>query len=112
MNLESAGERSSFTCAIALRNEANEVVTPDSMRYRIDCLTTGRTIRDWTDVTPSAEMSITVEPADNAIQSDRNAREQRQLTLVANNGQSNQFVDPDPIRWWVVNVLQGRSIVP
>jgi hypothetical protein len=112
MDLRPKGEGSSFTIALAFTNYVDEPVTMLDVKYRIDCLTTGRTIRDWTSVLPSAEIEIIVTPSDCAIQNERNKREQRQLSIAANDDSDTQFVDPDPVRWWVVNTLPGRSIVP
>jgi hypothetical protein len=112
MELRPKGEGSSFTVRCGFKNYLDQATTMLSVRYRIDCLTTGRTIRDWTSVTPAAEMQIDVTRTDNLIQVDRNKREHRELTIEANDGQDTQFVDDDPIRWWVNNTGAGRSLIP
>jgi hypothetical protein len=112
MDLRPKGEGSSFTIVLGFTNYIDEPVTMLDVKYRIDCLTTGRTIREFTSITPATEMEITVTSTDNAIQNDRNKREKRQLTIVANDDSDTQFVDPDPLQWWVNNTLPGRSIVP
>ena len=112
MNLRPVGEGSSFTLSLTIRNSGGDAVTPVNAKYRVDCLTNGRTVRDWTSVTPSTEMVISVAPEDNVILNERNSREQRQLTMVANDGVATQFVDPDPVVWWVNNTLPGRNVIP
>ena len=112
MELRPVGEGSSFTLVAAFYNYLDQSTTMLDVKYRIDCLTTKQTVRDWTSVTPSAQMEIEVTPTDNEIQNDRNKREHRQLTIVANDDSDTQFVDPDPVRWWVNNILPGRSVLP
>lgn len=112
-DLGMVGEGSSFVVTIRPRDKATDSpVTFSTMKYRIDCLTTGRTVRDWTDLTPSASVELQITDTDNAIVDDANRRERKQLTLVGNDGLSTQFVDPDPARWWVNNTLPGRNVVP
>jgi hypothetical protein len=112
MELRPKGEGSSFPIQCGFLNYLDQAVTMVSVKYRIDCLTTRQTIRDWTSITPSSSMEIAVTPADNVILRDRNSRERRQLTIVANDDSDTQFVDPDPVVWWVNNTLPGRSVVP
>jgi hypothetical protein len=111
MDLLPKGEGSSFTVAFNFTNYIDELTTMLGVKFRIDCLTNKVTVREGT-VTPEAEMELAVTPSDNAIINDRNKRELKQLTLIANDDTETQFVDPDPIRWWVVNILPGRSISP
>ena len=112
MNLNSVGEESSFTYTFVVRNSVEEVITPDSVDYRIDCLTTKRTVRDWTSVEPGESMSIVVTPSDNTILSDKNTKEQKQIVIRVNAGTDTQFVPAENPRWYVNNLLTGRSITP
>ncbi len=78
--------------------------TPVSARYRIECLTTQKTVRDWTEITPAQEVTITVTSSDNAIQHSRN-KEERKLIVI----QSNYDTDTqksETLEWSVRN-LQG-----
>jgi hypothetical protein len=112
MEVRPKGEGSSFSVKCGFLNYLDQATTMIAVKYRIDCLTTGQTVRDWTSVTPSAAMEIAVAPADCVILNDRNKRERRQLTIVANDDGDTQFVDPDPLLWWVNNTLPGRSVIP
>lgn len=106
------GEGSSFRVTFTLYDEEGLPVTPTSIKFRVDCLTTGTTLREWTPTVAAEEIVIDILPADNAIQRDRNRRERRQLTFVANDDEATQFVDPDPVQWWVNNVLANRAVIP
>lgn len=72
------------------RASADEV-TPTNVRYRLDCLTTGKQIADWTSATPGETVNITITPTQNAMQSDCNVRERKQLTVAADYGLSTEF---------------------
>ena len=74
------------------RSDATLVV-PTNVSYRIDCLTTGVAILDWTSVSADDEVSITITPTQNALRDQCNARETRQLTVAADYGLSGQFLD-------------------
>lgn len=77
-------------------------VTPGAARYRIDCLSTGQVIVDWTDFTPaSAEYTVVVTPDQNRIIRSGNRSERRQLAVEANPGTDYQFTDT--YDWLVVN---------
>lgn len=56
--------------------------TPTSARYRIDNLTDGTTIKDWTTLTPSTSMDVLISAADNALTSGC-SRERRQVVIEA-----------------------------
>ena len=114
MRLPIQGEGSSFKLTAAFTNYLGEPVTMLSIKYRIDCLTNGQTVRDWTDVAPAEVVEIQVTPGDNIILNDSNRREKRQLTIVANDDSTTQFVacEDDLVLWQVANVLPGRSVLP
>lgn len=48
-------------------NDSLAVVTPTSMRYRIQSIDTGETVLDWTSLTPSTAVSVIITGAQNAI---------------------------------------------
>lgn len=56
--------------------------TPSSARYRIDNLTTGETVKNWTSLTPATSMDILISATDNALQSCYE-RERRQVLIEA-----------------------------
>lgn len=80
--------------------------TPTTLHYRLDCLSTGTQILDWTSITAAASSSIVVTGAQNAIQSDCNEFEKKQLTLKVNSGLSTQYND---CFTWQVKNLSGQT---
>lgn len=100
-------ERSQIVVGARFRDRAlADEVTPTNVKYRLDCLTTGQPIADWTSVTPGETVSITVTPTQNAIVNACNRYERKQLMVAADYGLSTQFVDS--IDWEITN-LQGLS---
>jgi hypothetical protein len=87
-------ERSQFVVGVRFRDRsADDEVTPTNVKYRLDCLSTGQVVLDWTSVSPGETVNITVTPDQNAIVSDCNAHERKQLMVAADYGLSTQFVD-------------------
>jgi hypothetical protein len=78
--------------------------SPSTARYRIDCLTTKRTVTDWTELAPAAVVTISVTPDENAILNSRNVKETKQIVLQTNYGTSTQSVHTSD---WVIRNLQG-----
>ena len=63
--------------------------TPASADYRIDCLTSGSAIREWTSLTPATSVTIAVTGDDNRIVDSRHSRETRQLVVRYTDGSGN-----------------------
>lgn len=85
-------EGSSFTATAKFRNgTASEA--PTTAQYRIDCLTTKREIKAWTDLTPAESISITTTGTDNAIIDGNNRTELKQITVQANQSTDGQTRD-------------------
>jgi hypothetical protein len=100
-------EKSQIVVGARFRDRATaDEVTPTNVQYRLDCLTTGAQILDWTSVVTGETVSITVTPTQNAIQHSGNRNERKQLTVAADYGLSTQFVES--IDWEITN-LQGLS---
>lgn len=98
-------ERSQVPVTVRFRDRAlADEVTPTNVKYRLDCLSTGAQLLDWTSVTPGETVSITVTPTQNAIQISRNLQERKQLMVAADYGLATQFVES--IDWEITN-LQG-----
>ena len=76
-------EDSSFTATVYFR-DGDASTVPTTARYRIDCHTTGKKLRDWTDLTPAASIEITITPDDNDIVSSSRREERRQITVETN----------------------------
>lgn len=82
-------EGSAFT-ATAYFREAGAAVTPTNVYYRIDNLSTGENIADWTSVTAASNVSISVTSTHNALRSQSNSFERLQLSVDADHGLSTQ----------------------
>lgn len=75
-------EGSAFTATAYFRTRATgAAATPTSIKYRVDCLTTGRELTDWTTVSAASNVSIPITATHNAMQSNYCLRETKQLTV-------------------------------
>lgn len=100
----SVKEGSAFTATAYFRDRATQAASaPTNIRYRIDCLTTGTVLADWTSTSAASSVSISVTGTHNAIQSQCNAKEIKQLTISADHGLSTQV--RECAQWEVHNVL-------
>jgi hypothetical protein len=87
-------ESSALTITAKVWDDSSETwvaQVPTTLHYRLDCLTSGTQILDWTSITADDVSSIAVTGAQNAIQNDCNDYEKKQLTLKANSGLSTQY---------------------
>jgi hypothetical protein len=79
--------------------------SPLTARYRIDCLTTGNVIKDWTVIeSPGQVQTVAVGPSDNRIINQRNESERRQMVMQTNFDTEEQSVSDSE---WTVKNLQG-----
>lgn len=61
-------EKSSFTATAYFRTRSTAAAaTPTTVHYRIDNLTSRNEVKDWTSVSPSTSVSITVAASENVI---------------------------------------------
>lgn len=96
-------EGSAFTATACFRTRSTSAAsTPTNVYYRLDNLTTGTTLADWTAVSAAASVSIAVTATHNAIQDASNARERVQLTVAADHGLSTQA--REAVVWEVENL--------
>lgn len=87
-------EKSQLPITVYFRDRATRAaVSPTTVSYRLDCLTTGQQLKDWTGATPGSSVTITVTPTENAIQFNGNNREKKQLTIVADQDLATQFLE-------------------
>jgi hypothetical protein len=96
-------EGSALAFTITLYTDGTLTV-PTSLRYRVDCITTGATLTSWTSLTPASTTSVTVTPAANAIQNNSNFTEVKTITLEADHGLSGAYTHETT---WRVKNLQG-----
>jgi hypothetical protein len=97
-------EGSRFTLSVSFWDDAAEpwtAFTPTTISYRVDCLTTGCVLREWTTLTPAASTSISLTSADNTVNDSYNQREGRQVTVKVNSGLSTQ--SQDTFTYYVAN---------
>jgi len=104
--MKQVSERSRLRVAIKFSDYAWANVVPDTVRYRIDCQTTGQQILDWTDASPAAVLTVTVTPDQNAIINDANRYEDKVMAVECNVGTDTQFIDNYT---WRVKNLQGYT---
>lgn len=98
-------EDSAFTATAYFRTRSTGVAaTPTNVKYRIDCLTTGAEIADWTSVSAASSVSISITATHNAIQNDSNQREVKQLTVALDHGLSTQHTETAT---WIVENVYG-----
>lgn len=84
-------EGSAFTATAYLRTRATAAASiPTSLQYRIDCLSTGTELADWTTVAAASSASIAITGTHNAIQNDNNDYEIKQLTIMTDEGLATQ----------------------
>jgi hypothetical protein len=104
--VESVNEGSELTIEAVPLNVEHMPVSPDSMRYRIDCLTTGKNILGYTDIPTPAELNVIVVPGSlNVIVQNNNPRERKQMTVETTSGTS---VRNDTVDWEVRNIYGVR----
>lgn len=84
-------EGSAFTATAYFRDRATAAAsTPTNIRYRVDCLTTGTVLADWTTVSAASSATISITATHNAIKDSGNTTERKQLTVAADHGLSTQ----------------------
>lgn len=78
-------ERAETNLTANLLNDSDVPTAPTALQYRIDDAVTGEEILPWTNLTPAAQVTITVTPEQNRILNRMNRVEERQLTLRGDN---------------------------
>jgi hypothetical protein len=69
------------------------LVVPTNIRYRIDCLSTGAVVLDWTAVSADDEITLTITASQNAMQDQSKTYETKEVTVAADYGLSTQFTE-------------------
>lgn len=82
----SVNEGTTAYLAVAFKDKAGAPATPTAVEYRIDCLTSSRSVRSLTTVAAAASIEITLEPIDNLIFDASSTIERRRVTVVARYG--------------------------
>ena len=85
-------EGSAFPVPVYLRlRSTSAAAIPTTIHWRIDCLTTGRTVADWTSVSAASDFTIAVTGTHNAILNDCNSQETKQITVETDKGLATQY---------------------
>ena len=98
-------EGSAFTLTAKFYDDASDpwtLTAPTTIRYRIDNLSSGANILDWTTVSAASSASIVVTGAQNATQDQGLVSELHEMTVQADAGLSTQSAPS--FRWKVVNL--------
>jgi len=96
-------ERSTAWVEVRLRGRADDPVTPATLSYQIDCLTSRTAIRPPTALPPGSMVEIRLTPTDNRIVTADHAHEIRQMTVVATFGAEDQ--QTAVFTWQVMNLV-------
>lgn len=87
-------EKSRHVITVTFRDRATAAnVTPTNVYYRLDDLTTGIEIVDWTSVSTDDELNITITPTQNELKDQSHQYETRELSVAADYGLSTQFIE-------------------
>ncbi len=83
-------EQSEVTVVAVPKDVNNEAYIPTTARYRVDDCTTKQAMVAWTDLTPSAAMTITIPGTANTIINDCSRTEEKTVTVQLDQGLSSQ----------------------
>lgn len=99
----SVNEGSRLPLTFKLFDFATTPIEPTTLRYRIECESTGRELVAWTEVTPAAVTSLIIPASVNAIQSRSNSFELKTMTVEADADTDNAITEE--YTWRVKNFL-------
>lgn len=97
-------EGSAFTLTAKFYDDSSDPWTlsaPSAIRYKINDLSSGNTVADWTAVAPASSVSISITAAQNAVVNPSLQSEQHEIVVQANDGLSTQYAES--FRWHVLN---------
>jgi hypothetical protein len=86
-------EESTAFLSIGFYDKNNNLTTPSSVKYRLDCLTNNSEIRGWTGIAPASSVEITLDSTDNSIIDQGNFTEIRLVTIEAYYGVSDKLTE-------------------
>ena len=98
-------EGSSFNATAYFRSGGSASASTTA-KYRVDCLTTGKELQDWTTLIPALSISIPITATFNAIQWQTNRFEKKQLIVASDPGETDQT--RDKVVWKVENIENVR----
>lgn len=86
-------EKTALALVLKSFGATNAPITPSTLRYRIDCLATGKEILAWTPLTPGNEVSIIITPEQNTVVARSNNVERKRVTFEADSGTLTAYTD-------------------
>ena len=95
-------ENSSFTATAYFRSGGTASASATNSQYRVDNLSTGKELKDWTSLTPAVSINISILSAWNKIQDDSNDFEEMQLTVASDRGETGATYSN--VTWKVKNI--------
>lgn len=84
-------EESSAFLTVEFYDKNDELTTPSSVQYRLDCLTNNQEVRTWTAFNPASVIEIGLDTNDNSIIDQGNFTELRLVTIEAYYGVSDKL---------------------
>lgn len=94
-------ERSQRRPTIEVLNSDDEHVSPSTVRYRVDCVTTQTQVIDWTDAGAVSTQTIAIPASAMVIIDNANAMETKRMSVQVNWGTDSQL--SQAIEWDVLN---------
>jgi hypothetical protein len=92
MAREQVNEKSAYRKTMTVLDAASAAVTPSTLRYRVDCVTTQTQVQDWVTLTPAASVTILVAAALNSMVNPVNPTETKRVTVQADYETDSQVV--------------------
>ena len=86
-------ENSTSYVTVVPKDKDGVAATPATLKYQIDCVTTGTNMKAETALTPGTSVEITITPTENAINDQNNSHEERVVTVTAGYGASDQVIE-------------------
>lgn len=91
-------EATAVTINIERRGDDGSLITPTSLKYRVDCQTNNQPITAWTALTPAATTTVVIPATSNAIQGDGNSYEDKVISVMSDEGLDTQEVTTQTYR--------------
>ncbi|NOZ53811.1 MAG: hypothetical protein GXP08_11880 [Gammaproteobacteria bacterium] len=103
MHIAEVNENSTRYLDIIFKDENDVLAAPNSVVYRIDCVTTGTSVKSDTTVnTPGDTMRINLNKTETAIVADTNKQELKRVSIIAIYGANDE--ENDEFDFYVKNL--------
>lgn len=83
-------EATAVTINIERRGDDGSLITPTSLKYKVDCTTNNQPVTAWTALTPAATTTVVIPAASNTILDDGNSYEDKTITIMTDEGLDTQ----------------------